>query len=105
RRDRDVIAAHASDQKSATAPATPAPAREKTALSPGESPPSTGPAAKDESLARRTGSTKPDVGSRATQPESKTTAPSKSVIDRQLEMAVKYLREQLAKENGKPQGK
>ncbi len=55
RRNRDVIVAHAIDEKSATAPAAPGPRRDKPAVAPSESPASLGPAVKDEPLARRTG--------------------------------------------------
>ena len=48
------------------------------------------------------GSTKPDAGKRAAQAESKPAAARKPFVDRQLEMAVKYLRDELAKKNGKP---
>ena len=101
RRNRDVIAAHASDEKSATAAAAPAPPRDKATLVPGEPPASLGPAAKDESLARRTGVVKPDAGKRAAPSEPKAAATNKPFVDRQLEMAVKYLREELAKKSGK----
>src|SRR5208282_2697986 len=61
RRNRDVIVAHATDEKSATRPAMPAHLHGKPAVIPVESPSSVGPAVKDEPLARRTGSTKPDA--------------------------------------------
>ena len=97
RRNRDIIVAHATDEKSATAPATPGPRGDKPAVAPGESPASLGPAVKDEPLARRTGLMKPDAGKRAAQSESKPAAEKKPFVDRQLEMAVKYLRDELAK--------
>jgi hypothetical protein len=102
RRNRDIIAAHATDEKSATAPATPTQSRDKPAIVPGVSPASLGPAVNDEPLARRTGLTKPDAGKRATQSASIPAATNKPFVDRQLEMAVKYLRDELAKKNGKP---
>ena len=40
---------------------------------------------------------KPDAGKRAAQSESKPAAEKKPFVDRQLEMAVKYLRDELAK--------
>ena len=97
RRNRDIIAAHASDEKSATAPAAPGPRGDKPAVAPVESPASLGPAVKGEPLARRTGFTKPDAGKRAAESESKPAAEKKPFVDRQLEMAVKYLRDELAK--------
>ncbi len=97
RRDRDIIAAHVTDEKSATAPAAPGPLHDKRAVGPGESPASLGPAAIHEPLARRTGPTKPDASKRAAEAESKATAASHPFVDRQLEMAVKYLRGELAK--------
>jgi carboxyl-terminal processing protease len=97
RRNRDVIVARATGEKSATGPATPARPGGKPVVIPVEAPSSLGPAVKDEPLARRTGSTKPDGEKRATPSESKSTVASKPFVDRQLEMAVKYLRDELAK--------
>ena len=98
RHNRDIIMAHARDEKSATAaPAAPGSRGEKPAVAPRESPASLGPAVKDEPLARRTGPMKPDAGKRATPSESKSAAEKKPFVDRQLEMAVKYLRDELAK--------
>lgn len=71
RRRRDVIAAHADDKSAAVV--------------------------KDEPLARGTGEAKPDAVPRATDSPSKPAAAKKPFVDRQLEMAMKYLREQLAK--------
>jgi carboxyl-terminal processing protease len=72
RRQRDVIAAHTTDDKSAAVP-------------------------KDEPLARRPASEKPDAKVHAVDAHDKTTAAKKPFVDRQLEMAMKYLREKLAK--------
>jgi len=101
RRNRDVIAAHATDDKSATAPARPVATRDKPAVAPTVSPSSPGPEVKDESLTRRTGLTKPDFGKPSVQSAPKAVAASKPVVDRQLEMAVKHLRENLALKNEK----
>ena len=57
---------------------------------------------KGEPLARRTGLMKPDAGKPAAQSEPKPAAENKPFVDRQLEMAVKYLRDELAKKKGKP---
>lgn len=97
RRNRDIILAHATGEKSATAPATSGRVRDKPAVAPAESPSSLGPAVKDEPLARRTGFTKPDVGKRSTETESKPAVEKKPFVDRQLEMAVKYLRDELGR--------
>ncbi len=64
RRNRDIIVAHATDEKSATAPATPAGSRGKPAIAPSASPATLGPAVKDEPLARRTGFLKAEAGKR-----------------------------------------
>ena len=55
RRNRDIILARATDEKSATAPAPPSPRGGKPAVVPAESPSSLGPAVKGEPLARRHG--------------------------------------------------
>ncbi len=102
RRNRDIIMARAMDEKSATAPAAPPRSHDKPAVAPVESPSSLAPAANDEPLVRRIGTTKPDAEKRAAPSESKPSAASKPFVDRQLEMAVKYLRNELATKRGKP---
>ena len=97
RRNRDIIVAHAADEKSAVAPATPAARGGKPGVVPSQSPASLGPALTSEPLARRSGFTKPDAGKPATQSESKPAAEKKPFVDRQLQMAVNYLRDELAK--------
>jgi carboxyl-terminal processing protease len=97
RRNRDIIVAHAIDEKSAVAPATPKARGDKPAIVPAESPSSLGPAVKNEPLARRTGLMRPDAGQRPTPSESRFGAEKKPFVDRQLEMAVKYLRDELAR--------
>ena len=72
RRQRDIIAAHAADDKSATV-------------------------IKDEPLARRPTSDKTDAKDLVADTQVKTVAAKKPFVDRQLEMAMKYLRERLAK--------
>jgi carboxyl-terminal processing protease len=72
RRQRDIIAAHATDDKSAAI-------------------------LKDEPIARRPSSDKPDTGSRSADAKVKSAATNKPFVDRQLEMAIKYLRDKLAK--------
>jgi len=99
RRNRDVIVAHAGLEKSATTPAKPVSSANKPAITPGQPPASLGPAASDDSLARRTGR-KPDLGKPAAQAESKATTPNKPVGDRQLEMAIEYLHKKLATHKG-----
>ena len=100
RRNRDIIVAHATDEKSAVAPALPARGASKPAVVPAETPSSLGPAVKDEPFARRTGPMRPEAGKPATQFDSKSAAEKKPFVDRQLEMAVKYLRESWRKEVG-----
>ena len=100
RRNRDIILAHATGEKSA--PATSGRVRDKPAVAPAELPASLGPVVKDEPLARRTGFTKPDADRRSTETEPKPAAEKKPFVDRQLEMAVKYLRDELGKKPGKP---
>ena len=97
RRNRDIIVAHAADEKSAAAHAAVGPRSDKPAVAPGDSPASLGPVLKNEPFARRTGFAKPDAGKQAPQPESKPATTNKPFVDRQLEMAVKYLRNELAK--------
>jgi carboxyl-terminal processing protease len=123
RRNRDIIAAHATGEKSATAPAAPARLSDKPAVVPPESPASQrpgiedksapdpwdyykspvsqGPAVEEEPLPGPTKFFGVARGKPATQAESKPVA-SKPFIDRQLEMAVKYLRDALAKKKDKP---
>jgi len=100
RRNRDIILAHATDEKSATAPAASGRVRDKPSVVPSDSPSSLGPAIQGEPLARRSGFTKSDAGKRSTETESKPAAEKKSFVDRQLEMAVKYLRDELARKPG-----
>ncbi len=45
---------------------------------------------------------KPEAGKQAAPPESKPAVEKKPFVDRQLEMAVKYLRDELAKKKDKP---
>jgi carboxyl-terminal processing protease len=99
RRNRDVIVAHATGEKSATAPGR---RGDKPAAGPSQSPASLGPTMKDEPLARRTILAKPDAGKRTAPSESRPAAEKKPFVDRQLEMAVKYLRDELTRKNGKP---
>jgi carboxyl-terminal processing protease len=75
RRHRDIIAAHG-------------PADDKSAA-----------VLKDEPLARRFGGDKLDAGSRATDSRVKPSAVKKPFVDRQLEMAMKYLRDELTKKS------
>ena len=71
RRQRDIIAAHATDDKSAAV-------------------------IKDEPLARRQTSDKPDAESKIVRRmPSQSTAAKKPFVDRQFEMAMKYLRDKL----------
>ena len=70
RRARDIIAAHAGDDKSAAV-------------------------ITDEPIARRGGSPKSDMNLRRS--DIKTVAAAKPFVDRQLELAMKYLRDELAK--------
>ena len=114
RRNRDVIAAHAVEEKSAAAPAAAGPQGGKLAVAPIVSPASLGPAVKGEPLARQSvpakgreqgaGSKeqggKGDEGKRAAKADSAPKAEKKPFVDRQLEMAVKYLRDELAKKKG-----
>ena len=72
RRQRDVIAAHATTDKSAAV-------------------------LKDEPLARRPANDKPDAKSRSVDAQINATAAKKPFVDRQLDMAMKYLRDKLAK--------
>jgi len=72
RRARDIIAARAGDDRSAGVQ-------------------------KDEPLARRPASTSPDATPRAADTPAKTSAAKQPFVDRQLEMALKYLREELGK--------
>ena len=99
RRNRDVIMAHATGEKAATPPDR---LGDKPAIAPIESPSSLGPV-KDEPLARRTaGTVKPAQEQPAVQTESKAVAAKKPFVDRQLEMAIKYLRTELTKKKEKP---
>jgi len=100
RRNREIILAHVSEEKSATAPAKSGPLHDKPASIP-DSPATPGPAVITEPLARRNALLKSDVSKRSTESESKSVVASKPFVDRQLEMAVKYLHDELAKKNGK----
>jgi carboxyl-terminal processing protease len=71
RRQRDIIAAHTDDKSAAVI--------------------------KDEPLARGTGAVKADAKPSSTDTQSTLIAAKNPFVDRQLEMAMKYLREQLAK--------
>jgi carboxyl-terminal processing protease len=97
RRSRDIIVAHSSGDNSATAPGAPDASREKPAVAPAESPTSLGPVGTNEPIARRTGGSKPDAVRKTGEPESKSGAAKKPYVDRQLEMALKYLRGELEK--------
>ena len=94
RRNRDIIVAHAADGKSATAPARAGLRDDKPAMAPVESPASLG-AAKNEPLARRTEFAKPGGGKPTARSGAKPPAMNKPFVDRQLELAVKYLRDEL----------
>jgi len=96
RRNRDVIAIHSAAAKSATAPSMSTAPGVQPAVVPRASPASLGPTLKDEALARRTG-TRPDTNKPNAPSEAKPAAASKPFVDRQLEMAMKYLRDKLAK--------
>jgi carboxyl-terminal processing protease len=72
RRQRDIIAAHATTDKSAAV-------------------------LTDEPLARRPSSDKPDAKDRPVDGKINATAVKKPFVDRQLDMAMKYLRDHLAK--------
>jgi carboxyl-terminal processing protease len=99
RRNRDVIVAHAGVKKPATAPATPGVSQRKPTGAAADSPATLGPAIQGESLARRGGLLKTDSGKPSREaPPAKSTA-NRPFIDRQLEMAVKYLRDELAKKS------
>ena len=98
RRNRDIIAAHATEREVGDAPAVPGPRGDKPAVAPVESPATLGPAVKDEPLARRTGFDEARGRQAGRQSESKPAAEKKPFVDRQLEMAVKYLRDELAQE-------
>jgi carboxyl-terminal processing protease len=72
RRQRDIIAAHTLDDKSAAV-------------------------LNNEPIASRTPSDKPDAKEHSADTQAKIAAPKKPFVDRQLEMAMKYLRGKLAK--------
>ena len=97
RRNRDIIVAHAAEEKSAVSARHAGARGDKPAVAPRQSPAALGPALKNEPLARRNEFTKPDASKRAAHSEFKPAAEKKPFVDRQLEMAVKYLREELAK--------
>ena len=101
RRQRDVIAAHETGEKSAVAPAAAGPGSNKPIVSPADSHTTLGPAVQGEPLARRNGATKPDVEKLDAQGGVKAVTVNKPFVDRQLQMALKYLRDELAKKDGK----
>jgi carboxyl-terminal processing protease len=108
RRDRDVIAAHSVDKKSAAMPnpATPGPNVDRPSAAPQQLPASQRPGAMSTHLSQQTGAPKPNSGKGVAQnapkpAEQAKTAEKKPFVDRQLEMAIEYLRDELARKNGK----
>jgi hypothetical protein len=92
RRNRDIISAHASNKKPAAA--APNMSDSKPATAAPDSRTSLGLPGHDDELARSSGTVKPGAVKQIG--ETKKSA-GKPFVDRQLEMAVKYLREELAK--------